>query len=271
MAVRLDDFIRLYKLPPGRAIHALERLLPAARAHDAPEVARLAERALEAANALDALHLRRSRATSTPLYGPEATRLDSAIDRLLSAMAAHVASQGEVHADAGEDDPTARAVRLLARDLFPKGVAAIVSMSFVEEHKRVGTLLKRVEAGGDLADAVDSVGMRAHVVRLRELAQAFGAELDRATPQTGPTADEVRAADAVMQLALNQVVAAALGRFVEEDDATVTARAAVLGPIATQQAALAARYRDRRGVRDVDPQTGLEREALIDVDPSDVD
>jgi hypothetical protein len=255
MHVQHTDFLSLYQTGSGRAIWALNQVIPAAKAQDAPQVANLAEEALALAKKALDLEVRFRSQQSQPTHGPQATSLDATVDRTLSALVNAIGSALVVYQ--GKSSAPARAAETLERELLPRGVYAVTSLPYVEEHETIGRLLARLEKGGDLAEHVKTLDLEPHVERLREVNTAFGKELFRETH--GPTFDEVRAAKAAVQGALHRVVAAALGRFVADDDATLGQRTAVLGPLLAQQQAIGAALKGRRfSAPDVDPATGTE-------------
>jgi hypothetical protein len=255
MPVQFSDVFNLYQFPVGRAIFALKQAISAAQKLDAPGIVGYAQKAIEAAEAALDKEVRFRAQKGAPAYSPEATDRDQQADRTLSAF------NDAFHAAAviyqGGNTALARAAETLEREVFPRGVVAVTSLSYVEEHAFINGLLSRLEKGGDLSQEVSTLGLGGFVVRLREVSTGLGKALVRSSQ--GPTWDEIRAARATLQSALLRVVAAAVGQFVDDSDGAVKARTAVLGPILQQQEAIAAALKGRRGaLTDVHPATGVE-------------
>lgn len=262
MPVQLDDFLRLYHLPSGRAAYALRQTAAAAKGLGDTDAAGRAEAVLAQATATRDLELRHRKAAEQPLYGPRAPAFDAQIDRTLSAMDSAIGARAAIATGPDDADPATLAAARLQRELFPSGVSHVTSLSYVEEHESVTLIIKRLISGGDLSDEVTALGLEPFVARLTALNTDLGAELGKAAPRSSPTWDVIRAARGTLHAGMLELVATVLGRYASEDGRE--ARTALLAPIAVQQDAWAALFRSRRGLSDVDPQTGREEPLLAD-------
>lgn len=258
METTLEGFINLYMLPSGRAAYAMRQAVAAAEARAEEALLARARAALELATATRDLELRFRLEQGQPLYGPRAAEVDAQIDRTLTVLSQAISGRLALAADAPESDPVRSAAARLDRELLPRGVSHVTSLSFVEEYESVAGLLARLGDGGDLAEAAATLGLAPYVAKLRQLHAAFGPELERPERPAAPSWDQVRAARAGHQHAVLVYVAAVLGAHLGDDASDVSARDALLGPVMAQQQALAALYRNRRGGRDIDPLTGTE-------------
>lgn len=254
MVVQTSDFVRVPQLPSGRALYALRRSARAVEGDD--DLMRLVDMALTRARATRELELAHRDAKAPALYGPKAGAIDGAIDRTLSAIDSTVRTFRSVFGQDAPDDERSKAAEKLARELFPRGVLAVTSLSFVEEHESVTIILAKLQEGGALASEAEALGLGVYVSRLAALNEEFGAELERAEKPSAPTWDQIRAARAAQQDAIVRFVATAAGKYASDDSAE--SRDAVLGPILEQQNAMAKVYRGRTSVRDVNPETGVE-------------
>jgi hypothetical protein len=263
MPVQLDDFIRLYQLPSGRAAYAARQALAAAQGLGDTDAAARAEVSLLQASVTRDLELRHRKAAVQPLYGPRAPELDAQLDRALSAMDTAISARLAIATGPDDADPAAVAAARLQRELLPRGVSHVTSLSYVEEHESVTLLVKRLTSGGDASADAATLGLEPFIQRIQAVNAELGAELSKAAPPSTPTWDTIRAERAKLQAGLLSLVATVLGRYAGDDAQSSTARDAILGPIWAQQQALAALFRSKRGVRDIDPTTGDEEEALL--------
>lgn len=256
MFIQLDDYVTMYQLPSGRAVHAGRKVAAAARAGDVASIVTRADAFLAAANATHDLELRYRRAQSTPQYGPGAAALDARIDRALGALDRMVSGYAELADDPETPPQVSAAATKLSAELFPRGVTYITLMSYAEEYEAVRKLVARLGGAGDLSAAVSALSLEPFVASLTKLNAAFGAELDRAPKVDGPSWDQIRASRAMTHARALELVAVVLGTYPDADDASATQRTAILAPLMVQQRALAALYRSRQGGRDINPDTG---------------
>ena len=260
MTVQLTDFIAVYKMPSGRVSYAMRHVLEVARASDEQTLVGLVEATLAAAASCRGLELRHRRTPKAPLHGAGALKADAELDRGWSRFASILQSTAELF---GAADPKGSAAARLHDRLFPRGVAAITSQSFVEEFESSKLLVQRL-ASGDLAPEVTLLGQRETVERLAILTKELGKELAALVEDHVPSWDEVRAARATMQHALVRFVARVCGSYIDDDEQSASKRHALLAPLAEQQRRLAERYRARFGTVDVDPETGVEQDPSVE-------
>jgi hypothetical protein len=272
MNVQVEDFVRVLQLPSGRTCFSARTLLIAARKllesfaeqaegnvdelekRQVTSIVDESEKLLQLGAVCGDIELRYRKPVKKPIHGEKAGKADGALDRAWTDFVALCQSVVNL---LGTDNPKGAAAHQIVDKGFPRGVAAITNKSFVEEFEASMALIERLTKG-DLRDAVNTVGFGVFVERLGVLAEQLGSELGKPEPDTTPTWDEVRAARAAMHDQLARVIAIICGAFAQNTDAHNARRSELLGPIATQQQRLRARYRARLGVLDVDPETGEE-------------
>ncbi len=256
MPVQHEDFIMMYKFPSGRAAYAMRQASAAATALGDADAVKRADRVLTLALSVRDMELRYRKSRFQALYGPQADTIDAQVDRAISAMMAAVGARQAIAGGPDDEDPAIKAAARIESELLPRGVSYVTSLSYVEEHESVGLLLKRLLPGGDLAAEAKTLGLEPYLQHLQTLNTAFGAELARATPPSAPSWDTIRAERAKMYRELTRYAAVVLGRYADDDETSQRSRDALLAPVLAQQRALAASLRNRRGMPDVDPQSG---------------
>lgn len=186
----------------------------------------------------------------------EATVVDMHIDRELSAIQTIANAQA-----AGPDgDPDVQTARAFVKEVFPFGLAALTQLSFEEQLEKVDLLLGRFD--GDLAAAVDTIGVRRQVDRLKPLVGKFRVELEKEKKPL--TFDKVVAARNAGQERLARAVVRALAAFDGSDPESTEKREALLAEVNRQERLLAEARLRRRVVRDVDPDTGEETGPVLE-------
>jgi hypothetical protein len=130
----------------------------------------------------------------------------------------------------------------------------MTQLPYVDELSAVDSLLADLK--GELAPAVEELGLSRLVKRLEMLTADYRAALSASDPSI--SFGVVRAARSKGQESLLQVVAIILGEFPLSSPEHVKARSALLAPILTQNEAIRQYLRGRRGgvIEDVNPETG---------------
>jgi hypothetical protein len=256
MSPRLDEFLRIYRLPSGRAVFAMAQAVEVAGVEAPGAIAERAQAALDRAHAAHDLERRYRLTQALPQYGPKAVELDGYLDRALGSLDRVVAEHLALAEGILPDAAKAQAAGALAREMFPRGLATISSMSFYEEHVAVNHLLGRLTGAGDLAGAVAALGIEPFVEQVAAVNALFGPEVTKKPKADGPTWDEIRAARDALHQSVLKYVAVVLGTYPDEDDASLAKRRALLDPVLVQQEALTKLYRSRRGAQDIHPTTG---------------
>lgn len=183
-------------------------------------------------------------------YAPEAREADVLVDVALGALQDSIAAEAR---DSAPGDPVGEAAAKLLAQLFPKGAAAITTLAYPEELAQVQRILA-VLGSADWSPLVDKLGLSRRVSRLTELEKQYREAI--ALPSQSVTFAQVKAARSRGQGLMLQAVAMSLGKYPSDDEADVTARAALIRPILEQDAAIHVYLRERRAVEDVDPATG---------------
>lgn len=248
MTITPKNLIKLVRFTTGRRIFTMRQVRRAAVALNVPELIDHIDRSI--AHDREVLRLEtgwRSRRQSRRQHDPEARRIDIRVDhavtgiRDVAQMYVRTASMG---------DPVHSAATRFLNIAFPGGVFPITSLPFVEQLAAVERLqaLIATELGAEAA----ALGLGSMLVLLSALTDEYRAVLDR-----GPRAmnfAEVKTAREAGQDRLAVLVAMILTYFPRTDESTDTrARAALLGPILQQQAAIRRHLAERRAVPDIDP------------------
>lgn len=179
----------------------------------------------------------------------EAARIDALVDRTLSALRDAAQAQAE---GAEPGDEIAEMAESFLRTLFPAGVAAITSLSFIEELAVIDSIIVKLK--GPLAPAVKELGLTRLAKRLTSLADEYRGALS--TPSPALKFGEVRAARARGQEMLLETVALIIGEFPLSSAQDLASRTSLLGPILKQNEEIGQALRARRALSDVDPTSG---------------
>lgn len=262
MLVPVSRLIDIYLFPPGRGIHALERVQAGAIALGLDWIAAHAASGLAQFHALMDLQVR-FRIGRVNLYGPDTIDLDNQVDRSLTTVDTHIEGQGRLFA---EDHPRAIAAGILRPALFPEGVAAITRQSFVQQRVSVDQLVATYFAPALAPARADLPELDPMIARVAELNQQYGASID-AYDRDRPSSEKLRAVQERAQCLLAEtivlIVAAALRAAPEQREGVE----ALLEPILRQNEALRQSRRRRQPVQDIDPISGDEPadDAPVDV------
>lgn len=271
----LSAIFKLYVFPTGRRLFALAQLMSRAKDRDFPELVKHCSGALAHDRGCLALERRwaglvaesKGKAPTVPVAddGLDATQIDPLVDNTLTAIRDHAISQT---AGASPDDPIHATVSGLLREIYPTGVQNVTSLAFVLELAAVDDILAKLQ-GKELAPVVKELGLGRLVKRLAELAERYRAALAAPAPETLEFGN-VRAARAKGQDLLLEAIALVLGRHHSSSPDDVAGRADLLGPILEQNAEIAAAFRGRRTIVDVNPETGqLDPKAPGDAAPAE--
>jgi len=256
------DLFALYRFPIGRRLFALSRVAEAAKRHGVTALDTWLEHALEVDRQAHEIELEWKRTGGRPIHGPKATELNHQLDRALGALDDFLAGQVTVFGAETERGKTAADVR---KALFPHGVFAVTSVSYVEEHEIASTLVRRLQDPERLGRAARVLELEDVVARLDELNTRYGAELR--SPDEQLSFEQIRALRDRGQVNLLRVVTLILALFPNGGKAEAEVRGELLRPILVQNEALRSRRLRRRGAGDVDPTTGEEEAPLPEPEP----
>lgn len=247
-----DYFLELYQSTTGRNIVALEQMLPIAAEHDAPEVFACIEQALEVNGWTREKELMWNRDRQVDeMARAEAKEISHELDQVVGAFFRQI--QSIETAFSGR--PRGETVVELREQLFPEGAAGYTKQPFEDKLSAIRFLLEQFDE--EWREEVESLGMGPSVERLRELADEFEEALRLDDARDPLSWDEVREAKGAAREEMLRVVAKVLGTFASDSDAE--ARRELLAPIREQDERIAELHRQRRGVTDVDPETGEEK------------
>ncbi|GAB4538611.1 MAG: hypothetical protein Tsb0020_52690 [Haliangiales bacterium] len=249
-----NDILNHYagaSLPIGRRVRAAEQVAARARARGLDAVADYAAAASAKDRALLAAR-QRYRKTRGALYGREARRLDSAVDRALTVIDGYLAGQRDLF---GEEHARGQAAGAVRAALFPAGVAAISQRPYVQEQAAVENLLA-LAAAPELADAraalPELITMLDH---LSERNQRYREVLFKDT--SAPSPDTLRETNRDGQRRLAGLVMIIYAHFLTQAPEDNDGLSDLLEPIRFQEeSARVARRRRRNALRDINPDTG---------------
>jgi hypothetical protein len=241
----------IYLFPPGRGIHALERVHDGALAIALDRIASHAARGIAEFRAVLALQ-RRFRSGRITLYGADTIELDNLVDRCLTTVDTHLGGQMQLFP---EDHPRAVAASVLRPVLFGEGVAAITRQSFVQQRVSVDELLTAYHAPEMAPARADLPELDPMMERVADLNRQYGESID-AYDRDRPTIETLRAAQERAQSLLAETVALIVAASLEAAPEQRAAVDALLEPILRQNEALRQSRRRRQPVQDVEPVPG---------------
>lgn len=253
MNVSFSYLFTFYLFPPGRAIHALERVLQGATALTLDEIAAHAAIGIVQQRKVMALFTR-YRTGRTGLYGPDTFELDGLVDRGLSSVDGHLEGQVRLF-PAGH--ARADAAAIIRTALFPEGVAAITSQSFVQQRVSVDELITAYHQPALEPARASLPELDAMIERVTELNQQYGANID-AYDRDRPSREALREAQELGQNYLLETAVLIMAQHVRSAPEQREAVAALLEPILRQNEAVRETRRRRQPPRDIDPGTGVE-------------
>jgi hypothetical protein len=249
MSVALTDLFRIYRLTPGRRAFALRETAKVARTLGLDRLEKSCLGGLEREKrVLEMMHdfsVQKARKSD-----PKLGLLDNRIDRTLGAFYRGLSDGMEL-----EDGDLSEKARAIREDLFPLGANAITMLSYVDEQAQVELLLGKIDAA--VSASLKKLGLLAWVDQLTRLKDEFKALL-AVRPAATMTYDEIRAVDSQGQEDLMRVVVEILYETRATTAGDLERRGKLLGAILTQHEAVGEAFKRRRGVADVDPETGTE-------------
>ncbi len=248
--IDLRDVFRVYqRFPSGRMLYATTRMKAAVTPEDGPEIPAALDATIDAARAVRRAEMARRALAKRPTFGPVAVSLDHDIDRVVNG----IANVATTYQDAlGPDTELGAAAQRVVQAVFPRGVREVTGLPYVEEATTVADLLARLSPDGDLAQEAQLLHLQPLVQQAQDILARFQRELD-ARP-SGVSWAQIQDLRATAHQRLLEVVARIVGRYPTPADAE--ARTRLLSPLWAQQQVLNDSYRRRRGLVDVDPETG---------------
>jgi hypothetical protein len=253
MDISVPEAVNIYILPPGRGIHALERVAADAAARRMDEIAAHATAGIASYHVVRDLQIR-LRTSRASVYGPDTTALDGQVDRCLTGVDHHLESQLRIFP---LTHPRASAAITIRQALYPEGVGVITSQSFVQQRVAVDRILDTYH-DPSLAPARSHLPeLDAMMDRLAELNRAYGASID-AYERDRPTGATLRAAQERSHAYLTGTVVLILARYLLCAPEQRAAVAGLYEHIQRQNEAVRLTRRRRRQPVDVDPGTGVE-------------
>lgn len=225
----IQNLIGLARIPGGRREMALNRLLD--RIADNPNLSSLeppVRAAITTHLALTDLRHRYQAARSTAkFHAARARELDPVLDRCLSTLGGTLTGLAR-SLDLGS--PLQVQAEELNDALFPSGVGAVTSLTYVNEHVAVNKILRTLHSA-EVAGTVEALGLPVQIARLKEVNDEYGAVL---TKPEDLTPARMKAEDDAAWQAYLSVVARIVGLFPTDAPEDEAQRTELLQPLLDQ-------------------------------------
>ena len=241
----LRKWLRMAGIPMGRRQHALEKLLVLAIALGYLEFAEFLRTAIEGEK--DYRNLVRDAGTIKPRSKLKEISLE------IGTIIVWIYDSCEKSSRIFANKPSGELAQEILRTIFKDGVAGITNNGYVEKSKEIGSIINLLET--DFAEHVKVLLIAHLVVELKELQADFSAGLAKSR-KNKITGDDLRTAKVNAQNNFYSALAQILGLFHLETEEHIKARKVLLEPIYEQIQAVKAFRKQRRKVRDIDPETG---------------
>jgi hypothetical protein len=254
MLVSLNSLFNIYTFSTGRRMYSMSLVKPIAAARKAKEIVTHIDMALAHDRVTRILDIRWDGRQQLNRGGGKLKAVDGLTDNTITAI-----RDGAVLQTRGmqPDDPIHGVVEAFLAEALPAGVQAITALPFVDQVSAVDAIVTKLQ--GPLAPVVKELGLTRQVERLAALAVEYRAALDESTLRSDAIVyEEVREAREKGQQYLLALIVLILATYRDDTPEDEEAREALLTPILQQNEAIRVYLRNRRAVRDVDPDTGLE-------------
>lgn len=250
MDVALASLLNFYAFSTGRRLLAMQQVQKAALTAGFTALVDHCSTAIAHDRATRDLEARWAGQKGAPQFSPEAKQIDILVDAALGALRDGIDVQARVSAP---DDPLGAVAVHLGQELFPKGVAAITTLPYVDELGELDRILRRLQDQAS-TKTVNDLGLTRHVARLVTLEKQYRNAIEGPGDKVAFSA--VKDARSTGQSLMLQAVALILGKHPSDDAADRAARTTLLGPVLKQNEAIREYLRTRRAVEDIDPDTG---------------
>jgi hypothetical protein len=237
MDVALASLLNFYAFSTGRRLLAMQQVQKAALTAGFTALVDHCSVAIAHDRATRDLEARWAGQKGAPQFSPDAKQIDILVDAALGALRDGIDAQARISAP---DDPLGAVASNLVGELFPKGVAAITTLPYVEELGELDRILRRLQDQAT-TKTVKELGLTRHVARLVALEKQYRSAIEG-------TGDKI-AFGAVKD-------ARAKGQHPSDQAPDQAARTTLLGPVLKQNEAIREYLRTRRAVEDIDPDTG---------------
>ncbi|WP_428263122.1 hypothetical protein [Haliangium sp.] len=242
---------KLYRLPVGRLVFALEIMRARAQERGVSTVANHARFAAEQCRLLMSMHLRRD-AGRRSMYSPEARALDTKVDNRAVGIDMYLSSQERVYT--GEE--RGEAATRLRWALFPRGVGAVVNLPYAQEYAQVDAVLERSREDDLSEDIALMPELPSLLDGLAEANRDYGEALWES--EQVPSRHEVDQLRGRCDDLMAETMAAIVTHYALYAPDDPDGRSYLLEPLLTQNEAVRIARRRRRVPPDIDPDTGDE-------------
>lgn len=249
MPASLYDYLSIRRHPTGRMVFALGKTRLVASEEREPGLITRVDKAVTHGRSTLALERKWDgvRVTRSSRRG-DAAIIDIEFDNAWKTFASLI--QGQVFGP--PDDPVRKAAEEVLANAFPLGVSAVTQKSYELQLEAADSILGSFDE--ELAPHAKLLGLTRHLDGLKSIGGRFRIELER---EEKPLAWSTVAASKVRTQELYAgVILNILGRYPDDDAASVERREALLSEVNRQDALLRDLYRRHRPALDVDADTG---------------
>jgi hypothetical protein len=251
MDASLSALLNFYVFSTGRRLFAVKQVKTLAQSAKLKDIAAHADICITHDGETRTLEAQWSGKPEASQYSPEARQLDTHVDIALGALRDAIDNQIKVSLPG---DPLADTGAKLSAELFPKGVAAITTLNFVEEVEEVDRIVGMLKES-QYAEVITGFGLGRIVARIFDLSGKYRAAVAAGAPGKVAFA-KVKDARAKGQSLMLELVAKILGKYPSDNAEDTAGRLSLMGPILTQNEAIGVSLRSKRTVTDVNPETG---------------
>lgn len=250
MSATLSSLFVFYQFSTGRRLFAMQELQKAAQIQGLPALAVFCTTAIDHDRTTRILEARWAGRKTGAHYAPITKNIDGQIDTALTAL--HDGLDNEAK-NSSPQDPLAARAEIARSLLFPKGVAAITSLNYVDELTEVERILHTAKSP-EWAPVLRDLGLQRRLDRLETLESLYRTAIADAGDQIA--FGEVKSARQRGQSLMLQAIAIILGHCPSDSESDIEKRSQLLAPILRQNEAIREDLRARRPVSDIDPDTG---------------
>ena len=250
MSAVLASLFVFYQFSTGRRLFAMQELQKLAQIEGLTAISSVCTLAIEHDRATRVIEARWAARKTGAHYAPITKNIDGQVDTALTAL--HDGLDNEAQ-NSAPHDPLAAQAEMVRSILFPKGVAAITSLNYVDELTEVDRILRTAKSA-DWAPVIRDLGLQRRIDRLEALESQYRAAI--ADPGDQVVFSDVKAARNQGQSFMLQAIALILGQYPSDSENDVAQRTKLVAPIIRQNEAIREDLRARRPVSDINPDTG---------------
>ena len=241
----LKHWLKVIGIPSGRKLIALRRVLKLALARGLTDFAATVQAAIE----IEEENRRKRKKAGKIVPRAQLKTTGMELTEVLSGIQEICFYYRKIF----RDKPKGKMAAEILNDVFQGGVIGITRQSYEEKSEDIRAAIKLFD--NEYLEHVQTIPLYDLVEELKTYYSSFVEQLDK-TGQNKITGDELRKAKLESENAYLGVIARILGLFPYNTPEDIKTRIELLNPIHEQIQAVKAYRKQRRKVRDLDPQTG---------------